>query len=278
MNTQTRLQTEIQSALGIDRGINDADCVNAEIARRIGFIKGVLLESGAKALVLGISGGVDSSTTGRLCQLAVNELKAAGHAVKFVAVRLPYKTQADEHDAQAALGFIQPDLITSVNIAGAVDSVMGEISIEGLNPSPELTDFAKGNVKARTRMLAQYAIANFVGGLVVGTDHAAEAVMGFFTKFGDGACDLAPLSGLTKGQVRLLAGARGAPAHLVSKAPTADLEDLAPGKLDEVAYGCTYDDTDNYLLGKDVSASAAAIIEAAYRKTAHKRELPISPV
>ncbi|WP_122859296.1 NAD(+) synthase, partial [Pseudomonas viridiflava] len=157
MNTQTRLQTEIQSALGIDRGINDADSVNAEIARRIGFIKGVLLESGAKALVLGISGGVDSSTTGRLCQLAVNELKAAGHAVKFVAVRLPYKTQADEHDAQAALGFIQPDLITSVNIAGAVDSVMGEISIEGLEPSPELTDFAKGNVKARTRMLAQYA-------------------------------------------------------------------------------------------------------------------------
>ena len=278
MNTQTRLQTEIQSALGIDRGINDADSVNAEIARRIGFIKGVLLESGAKALVLGISGGVDSSTTGRLCQLAVNELKAAGHAVKFVAVRLPYKTQADEHDAQAALGFIQPDLITSVNIAGAVDSVMGEISIEGLKPSPELTDFAKGNVKARTRMLAQYAIANFVGGLVVGTDHAAEAVMGFFTKFGDGACDLAPLSGLTKGQVRLIAGALGAPAHLVSEAPTADLEDLAPGKLDEVAYGCTYDDIDNYLLGEDVSASAAAIIEAAYRKTAHKRELPISPV
>ncbi|QXG42731.1 ammonia-dependent NAD(+) synthetase [Pseudomonas viridiflava] len=278
MNTQTRLQTEIQSALGIDRGINDADSVNAEIARRIGFIKGVLLESGAKALVLGISGGVDSSTTGRLCQLAVNELKATGHAVKFVAVRLPYKTQADEHDAQAALGFIQPDLITSVNIAGAVDSVMGEISIEGLKPSPELTDFAKGNVKARTRMLAQYAIANFVGGLVVGTDHAAEAVMGFFTKFGDGACDLAPLSGLTKGQVRLIAGALGAPAHLVSKAPTADLEDLAPGKLDEVAYGCTYDDIDNYLLGKGVSASAAAIIEAAYRKTAHKRELPISPV
>jgi len=278
MNTQISLQTEIQSALGIDRGINDADSVNAEIARRIGFIKGVLLESGAKALVLGISGGVDSSTTGRLCQLAVNELKAAGHAVKFVAVRLPYKTQADEHDAQAALSFIQPDLITSVNIAGAVDSVMGEISIEGLEPSPELTDFAKGNVKARTRMLAQYAIANFVGGLVVGTDHAAEAVMGFFTKFGDGACDLAPLSGLTKGQVRLIAGALGAPAHLVSKAPTADLEDLAPGKLDEVAYGCTYDDIDNYLLGKDVSTSAAAIIEAAYRKTAHKRELPISPV
>ncbi|WP_122859203.1 NAD(+) synthase, partial [Pseudomonas viridiflava] len=147
-----------------------------------------------------------------------------------------------------------------------------------LDPSPWLTDFAKGRVKGPARLLAQYAIANFVGGLVVGTDHAAEAVMGFFTKFGDGACDLAPLSGLTKGQVRLIAGALGAPAHLVSKAPTADLEDLAPGKLDEVAYGCTYDDIDNYLLGKDVSASAAAIIEAAYRKTAHKRELPISPV
>ncbi|CAM3283018.1 NAD(+) synthase [Pseudomonas floridensis] len=278
MNTQANLQAEIQSALCIDRSITDLNGANAEIARRVRFIKDVLLKSGMKALVLGISGGVDSSTTGRLCQLAVNELRAQGHAVKFVAVRLPYKTQADEQDAQAALGFIQPDVTTTVNIARAVDSVMGEISIEGLEPSPELTDFAKGNVKARTRMLAQYAIANFVAGLVVGTDHAAEAVMGFFTKFGDGACDLAPLSGLTKGQVRLLASALGAPAHLVSKAPTADLEDLDPGKPDEVAYGCTYNDIDNYLLGKDVPASAAAIIEAAYLKTAHKRELPIVPV
>ena len=279
MNTQLKLQSQIQAALGIDNGIVDDNSANAEIARRIEFIKGVLTKSGAKALVLGISGGVDSSTAGRLCQLAVNDLKAEGKDVKFVAVRLPYKTQADEDDAQAALDFIKPNLVTRVDIASAVDGMMGSIILPGLEiqPTPELVDFAKGNVKARTRMMAQYAIANFVGGLVVGTDHAAEAVMGFFTKFGDGACDLAPLSGLTKGQVRLLAKQMGAPAHLVTKAPTADLEDLDPGKLDEVAYGCTYNDIDSYLLGEPVPDSAVAIIEAAYIKTAHKRELPIVP-
>ncbi|MBI6882603.1 ammonia-dependent NAD(+) synthetase [Pseudomonas putida] len=277
MNIQASLQSQIQAALGIDPGIVDDNSASVEIARRIEFIKGVLLKSGLKALVLGISGGVDSSTAGRLCQLAINELKAEGHNVRFIAVRLPYKTQADEADAQAALQFIQPDLVTTVNIAEAVDGMMAGIKIEGIDPSAELTDFVKGNVKARQRMIAQYAVAGYTTGLVVGTDHAAEAVMGFFTKHGDGACDFAPLSGLTKGQVRLLAKQMGAPKHLVVKAPTADLEDLDPGKLDEAAYGCTYEDIDNYLLGEDVSPVAAAIIEAAYLKTAHKRELPVVP-
>ncbi|WP_226504799.1 ammonia-dependent NAD(+) synthetase [Pseudomonas sp. MWU16-30317] len=277
MNIQTRLQADIQAALGIDPSIIDTATARTEITRRVEFIKGVLLDSGAKALVLGISGGVDSSTAGRLCQLAVEQLRGEGHAVKFVAVRLPYKTQADEQDAQLALQFIQADAVTTVNIADAVDGLMANIHLDGLQPSAELTDFAKGNVKARSRMLAQYAIANFVGALVVGTDHGAEAVMGFFTKFGDGACDLAPLSGLTKGQVRLLAETLGAPAQLVGKPPTADLEELVPGKLDEVAYGCTYADIDNYLLGNPLPAGAVAIIEAAYLKTAHKRALPIVP-
>lgn len=277
MNTQINLQSQIQAALKIDRSIVDDDSASVEITRRVEFIKGVLTKSGCKSLVLGISGGVDSSTTGRLCQLAVNELKADGLDVKFIAVRLPYKTQADEADAQAALAFIQPDEVITVNIGPAVDAMMDSVVIEGLEPSAGLTDFVKGNAKARQRMLAQYAVANYTTGLVVGTDHGAEAVMGFFTKGGDGFSDLAPLSGLTKGQVRLLAKQLGAPVKLVTKAPTADLEDLDPGKLDEVAYGCTYDDIDNYLLGNEVSESAAAIIEAAYIKTQHKRELPIVP-
>lgn len=278
MNTPANLQAQIQATLGVNRGIADAESVTLEIARRIAFIRGILVNSGQKTLVLGISGGVDSSTAGRLCQLAVNELKAEGYDAKFIAVRLPYKTQADEQDAQAALQFIQPDLVTTVNIADAVDGMMAGIKIEGIDPSAELTDFVKGNVKARSRMVAQYAIANLTGGLVVGTDHASEAVMGFFTKGGDGFSDLAPLSGLTKGQVRLLAKQMGAPEYLVVKAPTADLEDLDPGKLDEVAYGCTYVDIDNYLLGNPVSESVADIIEKMYLKTEHKRVMPYSPV
>lgn len=272
----TPKQDAIARELGVNRQLTQGG-EQAEIARRIGFIKEVLRESGCKSLVLGISGGVDSLTAGRLCQLAVEQLRAEGYPAQFIAVRLPFKTQADEHDAQASLEFIQADQTTTVNIADCVEGLMANVVIEGLQPSPALTDFTKGNVKARSRMVAQYAIANFTNGLVVGTDHAAEALMGFFTKFGDGACDLAPLTGLCKRQVRMLATALGAPQGLVYKAPTADLEELVPGKLDEDSYGCTYDDIDNYLLGNPVSAQATEIIERAFAKTAHKRALPKVP-
>ncbi len=126
-------------------------------------------------------------------------------------------------------------------------------------------------------MVAQYTIAGARAGLVIGTDHAAEAVMGFFTKFGDGACDLAPLSGLVKNQVRAIARSFGAPESLVEKVPTADLEDLEPGKPDEASHGVTYAQIDAFLHGQPVDQAAFDIIVATYRKTQHKRELPFAP-
>ncbi|MDP9513640.1 ammonia-dependent NAD(+) synthetase [Pseudomonas protegens] len=274
MNNQT--QERIARELGIDRQlVRGGEAL--EIARRVDFIQQVLRESGCTTLVLGISGGVDSLTAGRLCQLAVEQLRGAGQEAQFIAMRLPYKSQADERDAQASLDFIRPDSVSTCNIADSVDGMMNQLQIEGLQPSAALTDFAKGNVKARARMIAQYAVANFSNGLVVGTDHGAEALMGFFTKYGDGACDLAPLSGLTKTQVRLLADALGAPGQLVHKAPTADLEELAPGKLDETAYGCSYEEIDAYLMGEPVTDTVRHLIERAYLRTAHKRALPRTP-
>lgn len=274
MNNQT--QERIARELGIDRQlVRGGEAL--EIARRVDFIQHVLRESGCTTLVLGISGGVDSLTAGRLCQLAVEQLRGAGQEARFIAMRLPYKSQADERDAQASLDFIRPDSVSTCNIADSVDGMMKQLQIDGLQPSAALTDFAKGNVKARARMIAQYAVANFSNGLVVGTDHGAEALMGFFTKYGDGACDLAPLSGLTKTQVRLLADALGAPGQLVHKAPTADLEELAPGKLDETAYGCSYEEIDAYLMGEPVTDAVRHLIERAYLRTAHKRALPRAP-
>ncbi|NVZ18569.1 ammonia-dependent NAD(+) synthetase [Pseudomonas costantinii] len=270
MQTQERIAQELKINRSLVRGGEPQ-----EIQRRIDFIKSTLRNSGCKALVLGISGGVDSLTAGRLCQLAVEQLRAEGYATRFIAMRLPYKTQADERDAQASLDFITPDHIDTLNIAASVDGLMANLSTD--QASAEQIDFIKGNVKARSRMIAQYAVANLHNGLVVGTDHGAEALMGFFTKFGDGACDLAPLSGLTKTQVRLLATALGAPANLVHKQPTADLEELAPGKADEQAYGCSYAEIDAYLMGEPVSERVRAIVEGAYSKTAHKRALPITP-
>jgi NAD+ synthase len=145
----------------------------------------------------------------------------------------------------------------------------------GLGSSAE-QDFLLGNVKARQRMVAQYAIAGANAGLVIGTDHAAEALMGFFTKFGDGAADVVPLSGLTKRRVRALAQAMGAPEALVFKTPTADLETLKPLRPDEDAFGVSYEQIDDFLEGRTVDKAAAETMVAAFRHTAHKRALPLA--
>lgn len=267
---------DIAAELGVQALKTDAD-FKESIEKRIAFIKNLMIQSNTRSLVLGISGGVDSTTAALLCQRAVSELRAEGRAAEFIAIRLPFKVQQDESDAQLALECIKPDKILTINIADAVEGMMAGIEIECIEQNEGLTDFVKGNVKARQRMIAQYAVANYTTGLVVGTDHAAEGVMGFFTKFGDGACDLTPLAGLVKCQVRKIAAILGAPAQLVDKTPTADLEELDPGKPDEVAYGCTYEQIDAFLLGEDVDDEVANRIIQVYIKTAHKRALPYAP-
>jgi NAD+ synthase len=252
--------------------------VTFEITRRVNFIKQTLLNSGLKSLVLGISGGIDSSTCGRLAQLAVEELNLEHNTTdyRFAAVRLPYNVQADEADAQLALEFIKPSLSLTVNVQAGTEGVHKEVmSCLPDEIKSELTDssvdFVKGNVKARMRMVAQYDIAGLLGGLVLGTDHSAENITGFFTKYGDGACDLIPLFGLNKRQVRALAKHLGAPDILVHKAPTADLEELEPGKEDESALGLTYDQIDDFLEGKTVSSEVSDKLVGIFNRTQHKR-------
>ncbi|GHE58836.1 NH(3)-dependent NAD(+) synthetase [Streptomyces longispororuber] len=249
-----------------------------EIERRVAFLTERLTTTGLRSLVLGISGGVDSTTAGRLCQLAVERARAAGHEARFHAMRLPYGVQADEHDAQLALSFIRPDDVLTVDVKPASDAALEAALAGGVTfRDARHQDFVQGNIKARQRMIAQYAVAGAYDGLVVGTDHAAEAVSGFFTKFGDGAADLVPLTGLTKRRVRAVADALGAPAELVWKVPTADLETLDPGKTDEDALGVTYDEIDDFLEGKPVDEDVFETIVRRYRLTDHKRRLPIGP-
>ncbi|MDB9951884.1 ammonia-dependent NAD(+) synthetase [Porticoccaceae bacterium] len=254
-----------------------------EIQRRVSFIQNQLLASGCKSLVLGISGGVDSSTCGRLAQLAVDGLNQTTNSsdYQFVAVRLPYGVQQDEDDAQTSLSFIQPSKSLTVNIKAGTDainaSVCETLADNGLLPNEAAVDFAKGNVKARARMTSQYEIAGMLGGLVLGTDHSAENITGFYTKFGDGACDLAPLFGLSKRQVRQLASTMGAPDSLVFKTPTADLECLSPQKEDEQVLGVSYENIDNFLEGRDVATDIAERLISIYTKTQHKR-LPIATI
>ncbi|WP_286266495.1 ammonia-dependent NAD(+) synthetase [Thalassotalea atypica] len=253
--------------------------VKFEIERRVNFIKRTLVSSGLNHLILGISGGVDSSTCGRLAQLAIDELnnETKNATYKFIAMRLPYGVQADEDDAQAALTFIKPNAVITTNIKACADGIHQEVidalsNVDLLTATNAQIDFSKGNVKARARMISQYHIAGILGGLVIGTDHSAENITGFYTKWGDGACDLAPLFGLSKRQVRQLAKHMGAPSILVEKAPTADLEDLDPGKKDEDALGLSYDQLDDFLEGKSVAQEVENKIVSTFVKTQHKRQ------
>ncbi|WP_069174046.1 ammonia-dependent NAD(+) synthetase [Streptomyces griseus] len=262
-------------------GVKAAVVPQAEIRERVDFLKDYLRSTPATGFVLGISGGQDSTLAGRLCQLAVEELRAEGHEATFVAVRLPYGVQADEHDAQIALEFIRPDRSVAVNVKPSADAVAAESALglrELLGTEPALRDFVRGNIKARERMVIQYSIAGQLGLLVVGTDHAAEAVTGFFTKYGDGGADVTPLTGLTKRQGAALLRELGAPASTWEKVPTADLEDDRPALPDEVALGLTYAEIDDYLEGAEAAPELAARVEAVYLATRHKRTVPVSPL
>ncbi|WP_405408385.1 ammonia-dependent NAD(+) synthetase [Streptomyces decoyicus] len=268
----------LQQEIARDLQVTASFDAEQEIERRVAFLTERLTSTGLRSLVLGISGGVDSTTTGRLCQLAVERARAAGHDVTFYAMRLPYGVQADEKDAQRALEFIRADRELTVDIRPASDAALQAAVDGGLTfRDAHHQDFVQGNIKARQRMIAQYAVAGAHDGLVVGTDHAAEAVSGFFTKFGDGAADVVPLTGLTKRRVRAVSAALGAPQELVHKVPTADLETLDPGKPDEDALGVSYDQIDDFLEGKPVDAAAAEAIVRRYRLTDHKRALPLAP-
>lgn len=265
------LQERIINELKVKPEINAEE----EIRRSVDFLKDYLKEHPfLKALVLGISGGQDSTLAGKLSQMAISELReeTGDDVYQFIAVRLPYGDQADEQDAMDAIEFMQADKTVRVNIKQAADAMVQSIEENGL----EISDFNKGNIKARERMIAQYGIAGAVSGAVVGTDHAAEAITGFYTKYGDGGADITPLWRLDKRQGRAMLELLNAPEHLYKKVPTADLEEDRPALPDEVALGVTYNDIDDYLEGKEVADNVAEKIENWFLKTEHKRHMPIN--
>ncbi|MFD1065000.1 ammonia-dependent NAD(+) synthetase [Oceanobacillus locisalsi] len=266
------LQQSIIQALHVKPEIDPKD----EIRNRIDFMKDYLLKFRfAKGFVLGVSGGQDSTLLSKLAQIAVEELNEdeEENTYQFIGVELPYGEQGDADDVADAIEFIQPSTMFTVNIKEAVDASEKSLRDAGV----VISDFLKGNEKARERMKAQYSVAGKYNCFVLGTDHAAEAITGFFTKHGDGACDLAPLEGLNKRQGKQMLKELGCPEHLYLKKPTADLEDDRPALADEEALGVTYEDIDAYLEGKEISQEAREVIEGHYIKTMHKRE-PIASI
>ncbi|SOC43448.1 ammonia-dependent NAD(+) synthetase [Ureibacillus acetophenoni] len=267
MNLQSKIIEELKVLPKIDPEDEVRKSVDLlkEYAKKHSFLKG---------FVIAISGGQDSTLVGKLVQIAVDELneEVGEETYTNFAVRLPYGVQADEQDAQDAIQFIRPTKIITVDIKPAVDASVKSLKEAGI----ELSDYAKGNEKARERMKVQYSIAAMNNAVVVGTDHAAEAVTGFYTKFGDGGVDITPIFRLNKRQGRQLLAHLGCPEHLFLKTPTADLEEERPALPDETALGVTYEVIDDYLEGKEVPEESRKVIEGHYIRSQHKRHLPIT--
>lgn len=247
---------------------------------RVEYLKNHMRKIGRKGFVLGISGGVDSTTAGRLCQLACEGLRAEGYDAKFYAVRLPAGVQRDESDAQDALRFINPDETLTINI-GEASNVLNDACVEaikeagGVELTAEQIDFHKGNTKARQRMAAQYYIAAAYGAVVMGADHTGEKISAFWTRGADEIADMLVLNGLSKRHVRLCAKQLGAPEHLWTKLPTADLEELDPGKLDDEGFGFPYEALDDFLEGKEIDPEVEVKIIQKYESTRYRRSPPV---
>lgn len=251
--------------------------VKKAIRDRIDYLKWKLRVTEMKGYVLGISGGVDSTAAGRLCQLACEELRAEGYFAQFIAERLPAGVQIDEADAQAAVKFINADKMITVNVGAAADSLSEQgvsefIKLEGNKLTPEKIDFQRGNIACRLRMTSQYQLAGFYEALVIGTDHSVEGVCAYFCKWGDSGVDLLVLNGLNKGQVRLVAKELGAPEFLWSKPAMAGLEVLNPTKTDESSLGIPYPILDMFLEGKEVDKDMEYKIVRQFMITQHKRQ------
>lgn len=264
-NLQSRIITEL--------GVSPAIDPDREIQQRTRYLSRYLAQSGLKGFVLGISGGQDSLLAGLLAQRAVHELQSSGIDASFHAALLPYGAQTDREDALLACDFMQPDSIHDINIQPIADAA--SVAFQKSEGHP-ISDFHKGNIKARTRMIAQYALAGEYELLVIGTDHAAEAITGFFTKYGDGGADILPLAGLTKRQGKALLHTLNVPEIFLKKQPTADLLDTSPSQADEHELGLSYDIIDNYLEGRIIDPTSREIIEKRFLATAHKRRLPAS--
>lgn len=236
-----------------------------ELTRKLtSWIREQVKAADAKGVVLGISGGLDSSVVAVLCKKALPQ--------NTLGVLMPcYSSEIDlSHARLVAQKF---DIATTtVTLDSVFDAVKKALPSAGFDAETE--KLAQANLKPRLRMLTLYYLANRLGYLVVGSGNRSELEVGYFTKYGDGGVDILPLGNLLKSEVRELARYLGIPEEIISKPPSAG---LWPGQTDEGELGISYEELDRYLMSGEASAEAKQRIEALSRSAAHKRCPPPSP-
>jgi len=240
--------------------------IDQKIDHVVDWLRDQVKVSGTNGILVGLSGGIDSSVVANLIKRAFPE--------SSLGVILPCKSNdKDKADGEAVaiaagLDFVEVDLSsTHETLLASIQSAVSDLN----TTNHQLTD---ANLRARLRMSTLYGIANNMGYLVAGTDNAAELLTGYFTKYGDGGVDILPLANLTKREVFQWARHLGVPQSVIDRKPSAGLWE---GQTDEDEMGVTYDAIDDYIEGKPVSEEDKKIIERMHARTEHKRVMPPAP-
>ncbi|OPL09361.1 MAG: NAD(+) synthetase [delta proteobacterium ML8_F1] len=238
--------------------------IENEIMDTVQWLREQVGEAGARGLVVGLSGGIDSSVVAFLIKRAFPE--------NALGVIMPI--HSDPRDAREALALVEAcDIPYRVVDLSGVHLEVKNLVMKDLGSGVNERN-ADANLRARLRMSALYTYANALNYLVVGTDNAAELYTGYFTKYGDGGVDLLPIANLGKGEVYEWGRYFGVPESILQRDPTAGLWE---GQTDEKEMGVTYLDIDRYLKGQSIDEKSQAVIEKLHRVSAHKRTMPPIP-
>lgn len=240
--------------------------IDQRIDHVVDWLRDQVKVSGTNGILVGLSGGIDSSVVANLIKRAFPD--------NSLGVILPCKSNdKDKADGQAVavaadLDYVEVELSsTHETLLSSIQSAVSDLE----TTNHQLTD---ANLRARLRMTTLYGIANNMGYLVAGTDNAAELLTGYFTKYGDGGVDILPLAHLTKREVFEWARHLGVPQSVIDRKPSAGLWE---GQTDEDEMGVTYDAIDDYIEGKPVSEEDKKTIERMHARTEHKRVMPPAP-
>jgi NAD+ synthase len=228
----------------------------------VSWIEEKVLDAGCQGVVLGLSGGLDSSVLAVLCQRAFPQ--------NTLGVIMPCNSQQEDkaHAEEVASQFAIP------TVTVILDNIFHSLlqALPDYKADTKLSQLAGANLKARLRMLTLYYIANQRKYMVAGSSNRSEIAIGYFTKYGDGGVDIMPLGNLAKGQVRELARFLEIPQSIIDKPPSAGLWE---GQTDEGEIGLSYESLDRYILNGDASDELRSRIEAMIAASNHKRTMPL---